>query len=258
MKSILTLILCLQAISSVFATNMENVQKDIGIIETIEINELDTVLFSLDLAVIETTTDGYFLQIPVFILSDDVINSLDFSMKLDINNVEYVDVIDHTNHIQYASFYNPIDTTLRFTSNSFENYPKGANKIVSIKLKLLNGNFDKSYISDEKAFLNGDVCSTKLSGEIIIVKTEENPFWKNKISVFPNPASETIIISSPADLSVEFLNTTSNQILKTENIYKNLNNQIDISELNSGVYFVLFKKNNQIIFSHRILILNNK
>src|SRR5687768_1197654 len=99
-----------------------------------DIDSLDIVIFDLDKMVII----GQFIEIPVYIYSDDMINTLDFSMAINVENLEFESIIDHTGEMQYAAYLNPNDLKLRFTSNSFSLYPVGDFKVVSIRFGVLS------------------------------------------------------------------------------------------------------------------------
>ncbi|HNQ68609.1 MAG TPA: T9SS type A sorting domain-containing protein, partial [Bacteroidales bacterium] len=64
------------------------------------------------------------------------------------------------------------------------------------------------------------------------------------INIYPNPASSYVQFSSSEQSNfqyVQIIDCTGKIVLKTEVIS---NNKIDISELNSGIYFIRFDENN--------------
>ena len=114
-----------------------------------EINNLDSVFFDFD----KSTITGQIIEIPVYIDSDDNIYTLDFSFILDTTKLKYVSLIDYTGHIQHTEFFNPVNSKFKFTSNSFEKYPKGSKKVVGVKFLMLTGNVQKSSFTNNLYYL---------------------------------------------------------------------------------------------------------
>ena len=118
----------------------------------------DIIVISLD----QVSIFGNTVEIPVFIQSDDVINALDFSILLDSSNLEYESVIDHTGNLQYASFFNPNDLKLRFTSNSFSTYPVDPEKVISVRFKVLSDILKLADFQMLTGYLNGERCKIEI------------------------------------------------------------------------------------------------
>ena len=97
------------------------------------IDALDTVVFDLSQAVI----NGNNVEFPVSIISDDTINSLDFSLKYNQINLSYDTIIDLTTYLQSFAFYNNNDSTLRFTSYCFQAISHDTS-LVSIHFNMLS------------------------------------------------------------------------------------------------------------------------
>ena len=71
----------------------------------LKINTIDTkdsVHYKLDGAQVF----GDIIEIPVFIITDDIINALDFEMSFDTEKMTFLTIIDHTGHIQSTFFFN--------------------------------------------------------------------------------------------------------------------------------------------------------
>jgi hypothetical protein len=121
------------------------------------INSADTVVFDLS----QATCAGAYIQIPVSILSDDTIYTLDFSLKYDHINLTYDSVANHKAYLNESSYYNPPDSTLRFTSWSLQQIGNNT-PLVYIYFNLLSGQIGAAYLNTIKAYLNGDSCSVKI------------------------------------------------------------------------------------------------
>ncbi|MBK6364450.1 MAG: hypothetical protein IPF52_13515 [Saprospiraceae bacterium] len=59
---------------------------------------------SVNLKFTEAVLVDDIITIPIYIESDDDINSLDFSLVFNNEKFTYLSVIDHTGHIQYTDF----------------------------------------------------------------------------------------------------------------------------------------------------------
>jgi len=70
----------------------------------------------------------------------------------------------------------------------------------------------------------------------------------NKITIYPNPAEQTITISTPVSLTDKNLSiySVSGRLVTTVTLYKDVNT-IDISDIPSGLYFVRFKTTNGLV-----------
>ena len=98
--------------------NSTIVPPDLKFQSTTVINNLDTVVF--DLAQQTNTTST--VMFPVYFLSDDTVNALDFSFKFDMSKFSYDTIFNHTNYLT-AVFYQAADSVLRLTSYSLQNQP---------------------------------------------------------------------------------------------------------------------------------------
>jgi len=91
-----------------------------------------------------------------------------------------------------------------------------------------------------------------------ITETEEAVFLKGKdIKVYPNPASEYVQVEFPPDFDLKntLLHIVSNTGAVVKRISPNSNmTQLNISDLTSGIYYVIATKGNEIINSKRIIV----
>lgn len=121
------------------------------------IDKKDTVVFDLTGIIF---SDQRF-KIPVTILSDDIINALDFSFRYNQSKFKW-DTIEAiaSYKLQTTAFYNATDLKVRFTSNSFQNYQLPG-PVVNIWFNVLSGEFTGNDIFDMLVYLNGEPCSYK-------------------------------------------------------------------------------------------------
>ncbi len=198
------------------------------------IDQLDSVIFDLSQAVFTSNT----VEIPVSIISNDTILALDFSFQYNHNNLLYDSIIDLTSYMISSSFYNTVDSTVRFTSYGTQSYGIGTS-LVSIRFNLLNGVVGVNELFSLTAYLNGDPCSIKLKGSLPAnVKEKENINYQ--IDLYPSPASGSIHFKSPLDGIISIVDLNGRVVLNSLNVFKDQESLIDIRSLTSGSYWVLF------------------
>ena len=120
------------------------------------INSQDTVLFDFSNAF---CTPSY-MQVPVKFNSDDSIYALDFALKFDPGVFTYISIVNHKPYISYSANYNSTDSTLRFTSFSFQPMDNNTD-LISIRFSLPVSQIDYAQFDSVYTLLNGDICSSK-------------------------------------------------------------------------------------------------
>src|SRR6185369_2658819 len=83
---------------------------------TANVNAQDSIVFDLS----KITYNNDYASVPVYILSDDTLYSLDFSLKFDESNLTYDSTFNQTGYLSALAFFNQTDRTYRFTSSSIQ------------------------------------------------------------------------------------------------------------------------------------------
>lgn len=195
------------------------------------INQLDSVVFDLSKA--DTSTNQ--ISFPVYILSDDTVNALDFSFKYNETNFAYDSILEVANYLQTFSFYNPFDSTLRFTSNSFQRYQNDT-ALVLVRFTILSGQFCTPDIRNAKAYLNGDGCSVKIV-DCLHVDVSKIKTSSEQIKIFPNPTSDVLRIWAPFDATMEWIRMDGSKLIQS-NLKNNQVSEIQTATLPNGVYLI--------------------
>ncbi len=117
----------------------------------------DTVIFDLSMA----SCIGPDILVPVSFSSDNVVYAIDFSMKYDITKITYNAVITHLPLVNASAYYNPSDSTLRFSSFCMSPIPPDT-PVVSIRFNRMAGTITQADFNTVLVYLNGDVCSFKI------------------------------------------------------------------------------------------------
>jgi gliding motility-associated-like protein len=105
---------------------------NITVAQTFNIDNKDSVIFDLSKAILTST----YIDVPVYIASDDEIVALDLDVKFNLSLVTFDTIINHTNYFNPVYYYNPLDFTLRVTTNSFSKYEKKV-RLLSIRFKFI-------------------------------------------------------------------------------------------------------------------------
>jgi len=220
--------------------------------EISNINIYDTVVFDFSNAIAFNDTD---LLIPVSIISDDVVNALDFQLTYNHTNLLYETITNNTVYLSMTEFYNQADETIRFTSNSFTTYENHPVQLVFIRFKILSQQLAASDINPVLALLNGDPCTIKLIGGDITVginSISTNDFAK----VYPNPASETVVIESSENGTVQVVDLSGRELLLQTSIYANQKQVLNTQNLPNGIYLLKISNEQKLLSTKKIVIRN--
>ena len=193
------------------------------------IDALDSVIF--DCSQLTGATGA--IQIPVSIKSDDLVYAVDFSLKYDHSVLQYDTTINVTTYLQGLSNYNSVDSTIRFTSSTF-NPCTNDTTLALVKFILLAPSFTNGSIYTLKGYLNGTLCSTKYIPPSPL-GVEENVM--KHFTVYPNPAQDAVSINFENAKHLEVLNLLG-QTVYSENIEGISSSNMNTSEFANGVYFV--------------------
>jgi len=229
---------------SIFHLNTEEIKLDkkvqYAVNEPLKIDHLDTVIFDLNNALI---INNKYIDVPTYIKSDDDIFSLDFSLKFNNDRLFYDTILDHTGYIQLTEYFNPIDATVRFTSNSFTKYKKDSFKIVSVRFSFLAEKIEGSDLNSIMAYLNGESCSIKVLGmrsttpNSVDLTTPNDEF----VQIFPNPANDIITFWSEQMCTIEIIGLNGATPEFTFKLSPGQKHTIPVNQLTCGIYFAKIK-----------------
>ncbi len=235
------------------ATSTGNAHGDLqgSHMQPFDIDTNDQVVFDFD----QITFDGDIIEVPVYITSDDMIFSLDFSMLLNIEALEYESVVDHTGELQYTAYFKPEDSKLRFTSNNFSPYPTHPDKVISIRFKVLHGVVHLSDFAMVVAYLNGvGGCSfsLQLQGDEIFVANKE--IINNETFITPNPAGDYIYISTEEEGTLDMFDFRGSAVIRQHHFNSNVPNKIDVQSFPRGTYTVRLTTEDHTVKTQRIVL----
>lgn len=216
----------------------------------VPIDSSDRVIFSLDQIIII----GDIVEIPVFVASDEQINSLDFSMLINVENLEYLSIVEHAEDLQYAAFLNPNDLKLRFTSNSFTPYPVAPFQAISVRFKVLSPTVRKDDFSNLACYLNGEpcTCDLQLKGDEIMVSNKH--IETSDLFISPNPATDFLYIESDEEGTLDMFDALGRPVIRGHKLNTNGLNNIDVQMFPRGSYTVRIVSSRQTVKTQKILL----
>ena len=162
------------------------------------INNNDSLVVDLKNATLTAT----YIDIPIFIKSDDVISSFDFELQFNLAKLTYSSAISLTPSdptLSFIAFFSPTDLYLRYSSFTFQSFP--SNGIVHVTKIRFSVNAPCTPISlpdfsNLSGILNGTMCSVKIttldfSKFIPVASYSNTPVCLNTTVLFSSTSSVT-------------------------------------------------------------------
>ncbi len=214
------------------------------------IDSMDRVIFSLDQIIII----GDIVEIPVFVATDDIINALDFSMLINVENLEFLSIVDHAEDLQYAAFLNPNDLKLRFTSNSFTPYPVAPFESVSIRFRVLSPTLKKADFSNFNCYLNGERCTCDLQLKGTEITVSNKHIETSDLFISPNPATDFLYIESDEEGTLDMFDALGRAVIRGHKLNTNGLNNIDVQMFPRGSYTVRIVTKDHTMKTQKLLL----
>lgn len=196
------------------------------------VNANDTIVINL---ANQTMANGK-ISFPVSIISDDTIYALDFSFKYDQTNFTYDTILNLSPLLQSSAYYNTNDSTVRYTSFSLDSLSKNTD-LVTVRFNTFSSYMCSQDINTIKGFLNGDACSIKLINCLTAGISDANSA-SNTVSVYPNPSSQLLNITSAQNASMVLYDLNGKIIVAPTSINKDQKSQLNVSGVVNGIYFL--------------------
>jgi len=180
--------------------------------------------------------DG-FVDVPVSVVSTSTVNALDFAMKFNEGSIVYNTVLDHTNKLQALANLNADDNTLRFTSNSLNNYDLGKS-LVSVRFAMKSSQLTQADFNSLAGYING----SRVAFEVIGARLASDN--SAIITIYPNPASSSLSVVVSENAIVQLLDMEGREVLMQTNVNANQSQEINTQSLASGVYLMKVSNEN--------------
>jgi hypothetical protein len=202
--------------------------------EGAKVNAQDTIVFDLS----NVSYNNDYAAVPVYILSDDTVNALDFSFRFDESNLFYDSTFILNNYLSTLSYFNPNDRTYRFTSSSFLRIENNK-PLVRVRFIMLSGKKElhATDLNTLKGYLNGDACSVKVIDGILTGNMPPDKY-KDAIEVYPNPANTSLHILVKDEAAILLLDMNGKPVVAPFVANANQMREINTETLPNGIYIL--------------------
>ncbi len=217
-----------QTYTGVMLGDVNGNYKDIPVDGMLRSVDTSRIVFDLSKAVI---ANGY-ATIPVSVVTGKPVNALDFAVQF-TNGISYQSITNILSTIDGLGNFNKGDTTLRFTSNSIQNYDL-TQPVASVVVATNNGQIKTSDLTSTAGYINGNPTNVEVKGALTNNTASSFP---NAVNIYPNPAGETINVLVIADATVEIYNVNGSLVYSTT-VKANQNQAINTQNLANGFYTV--------------------
>ena len=152
--------------------------------------------------------------------------------------------------MESLSHFNNDDQTLRFTSNSLEEYTMNQ-AVVYVRFNVNEGHqLTASDLLTAQAYLNGDSAKTVIAGKtdgLVEFAKSQN------ISVYPNPASSGVLNVLVSENAIFELLDMNGKTIISQSVNANVKQEINVDNLANGVYSIRIQ-NDEFISTQRVVI----
>jgi hypothetical protein len=194
--------------------------KDADIGSGLKAGGAEMVVFDLANMYVEES----FVNIPVKVRSEDVVNSLNFVIGYD-QEISFENIVSHTNHIEYV--YNTEDNYVGLTSYSLAEYDVDE-PLFTVRFYAPNG-FDASQLEEAYGWING------ISTDVVKTATGVEPA-ELSVGVYPNPAADYLHVNVAEEVSITIVDMHGKVLFNKANVVEK--ERIDVSDFSNGIYLL--------------------
>jgi hypothetical protein len=192
----------------------------------------DSVIFDLG----ASTGIGNSSEFPVYIISGDSIFALDFAFRFDMNAVAFDSLSVVSGSLQYLFYFNPVDSTFRFTSNSLMPMVSDT-PLVLLRFSTLGSPMCINDLEITETYLNGNVCEHAIRN-CVILDVPEEPMEESDLLIYPVPASEKLNVSLNSPAQVSLVDLRGKSVLQQFCSAQHQIMEMEIGFLNPGMYIL--------------------
>jgi hypothetical protein len=189
---------------------------------------------------------GSYIDVPVSIVSEKEVVALDFAMKFNEKNLSFESTVKEASNLQSAEYFNPGDRTLRYTSNSLQNYDLTTSP-VSIRFNTVDGKIAESDLNSLEGYLNGRAVKV----EVLSTIASKNEV--NNVSIYPNPANSVLNVLVTGNATVQLLDITGKVVVLQTNAIANQKQELNVENLANGIYLMKVYNDNFVSVSKVVI-----
>ncbi len=192
----------------------------------------DTVMFDLAHAIYS----GGDVSVPVSMITNTVVNGIDFATKYNENMLTYDSTFDQTGYLDAYSYFNTNDRTIRFSATNISggNIQAGVT-LVLVRFHNLDGTMIPAYLDSVRAYINGSPAIIKLTSPTVGIATNKA---ERNVTVYPNPTTNILNVIVSEDSKLEMLDLNGKVVVAETNVNAKQHQVIDVTSLANGVYML--------------------
>lgn len=209
------------------------------------IDQQDTIIFDLANGI----SGPGFLEFPLYFVSDDTINAVDFAFRFDQTSYAYDTTYTNLPNLSYSEFQNPADSTVRFTSFSIQ-VLNNFDHVAWVRFLTNQPAILASDFFNVEAYLNGDVCSYKFTDGNTLSINDPND---GALLVYPNPTDVMVFLSVPEGGSFRIYDSKGRLIYKSESYASPASVEVDTRQYPAGAYIIALSSKSGLITYRQII-----
>lgn len=200
----------------------------------------------------KSIVNGNTVEVPVSFVSSSPVTGLDFAMKFDESNMTFNTMVNYPSSTNGLAYFNPTSKTLRFTAADVNLNAFNADQpVASIRFETTNGEINANQFNSLVGYLNGEVVPMEVLNRTVGIAS--NSGNANAVSVFPNPTSGILNVTSISDATVELFDVTGKNVLLQASVSASKTEQINVSGLVNGVYILKISNNDFVTIKKVVL-----
>ncbi len=192
-------------------------------------NGNDKIVLDLSKAI----ANGSNMDIPVSVVSQGTVNSLDLALQFNQASINYNSIVDNTNYLQTLAHFNTNDQTLRFTSYSLQDYQLNKS-LVSVRFTMNGAQVNPTDFTSLTGMLNGQQVPVVIMG----INGQQAPAANVDVTFYPNPAKDQLNVTVSENAIVQIMDVQGKLVYINANVSAYQNQVLNTQVLPNGVYLM--------------------
>lgn len=185
---------------------------------------------------------GNMVDAPVTFVSEEPVYSVDFSMMFDGSALAYNSLVNYPASTEALAYFNNDTKKLKMTASNVNVAPYSTfAPVASVRFEMKSGALDSDLFSNLVGYLNGEVVPFEVQNRAVGI--DASNAGNGSVSIFPNPSTGIINITSAADAKVVVCDVTGKEILLQSNVSAGKTLQLSMADFANGVYMVKLYNN---------------
>lgn len=196
--------------------------------------------------------NGNMIEVPVAFVSNSAVYAVDFSMMFDGSALSFNNVVNYPSTTEALAYFNTTTKKLKMTASNVNVAPYSANTAVaSIRFEMKSGVVDSELFNNLVGYLDGEVVPFEVVNRSVGIDGVNG--GDNSVSIFPNPSTGIINITSATDANISVCDVTGKNVMLETVANAGKTQQIDLAGFANGVYIVKIQSNDFITIKKVVL-----